>query len=100
MEYRESTRNILDLDVVRDDVSLEPGRQRLFELAVGIDQNVIVMNGQKYMRVHLAFRAENARLNGVSFVRLADIICNLPVQESNAIGTRYPQLRAGGKIKE
>ncbi|PYK10612.1 MAG: hypothetical protein DME65_09335 [Verrucomicrobia bacterium] len=52
------------------------------------------------MRICFAFRIENARFDCRGFVRLAQIICNLPVEKAKPVRADDTELGTLGKVQE
>ena len=62
MQDRQFFADILNLDIVGDDVPLQPGRQRLTLGCIRIEKETIRPGGNEDMPVEFAFRVQNAGL--------------------------------------
>src|SRR6476660_6970820 len=79
MKERGFVRDILNLNVVSNDVTLQPCAKRFAKLRFGVDQQTFPELNDKDVRIQLAFCIEHAGFHGDGFTRLAQIVCDLPV---------------------
>jgi hypothetical protein len=63
MKNRESISNVIDLNVVRDYVALDPRREGFLKFGISIDPKTIGRGGKENIRVKFALRIEHARFN-------------------------------------
>src|SRR6266487_3881547 len=100
MKNRESICDVIDLNIVRDYVALDPRGKCSSKVGISIDPKTIRCGGKENVRVKFALCIEHARFSSCGFGRLAHIIRNLSVQETDAIVPRDAKLCASGEIKK
>src|SRR5205814_4859764 len=100
MKNRESISDVINLNVVRDYVVLDPRGESFSKVGISIDPKTIGPGGKENIRVKFAFRIEHARFSSCGFGRLAHIIRNLSVQETDTVVSRDAKLCASGEIKK
>ena len=96
MEKGELVARVLDDNVIRDDVTLEPTRQLLTQGLIGIDPNVVRAGKQPNVGIEVSFGVKDAGLLSRLGTRLPNVIRGLPIQKTNAVDSRDTQLRPGG----
>src|SRR5437773_124100 len=100
MKNRESICDVIDLNIVRDYVALDPRGECFSKVRISIDPKTIRCGGKENIRGKFAFRIEHARFSSCGFGRLAHIIRNLSVQETDTVVSRDAKLCASGEIKK
>src|SRR5207249_8649987 len=100
MKNRESICDVIDLNIVRDYVALDPRGECFSKVGISIDPKTIGRGGKENIRVEFALRIEHARFSSCGFGRLAHIIRNLSVQETDTVVPRDAKLCASGEIKK
>src|SRR2546425_1534939 len=100
MKNRESISDVINLNVVRDYVALDPRGESFLKVGISIDPKTIGPGGKENIRVNFALRIEHARFSSCGFGRLARIIRNLSIQETDTIVSRDAKLCASGEIKK
>src|SRR5438874_4258822 len=100
MKNRESIRYVIDLNVVRDYVALDPRGESFLKVGISIDPKTIGRGGKENIRVKFALRIEHACFGSGGFGSLTRIIRNLSVQETDTVVSRDAKLCASGQIKK
>src|SRR5947207_9246339 len=100
MKNRESICDVIDLNVVRDYVALDPRGECFSKVGISIDPKTIRRGGKENIRGKFALRIEHARFSSYGFGRLAHIVRNLSVQETDPVVPRDAKLCASGEIKK
>ena len=100
VKEREFVRDILNLNVVGNDVTLQACAQRFAKLRLGIDQKSFAECGYENLRVQFAFRIEHAGFYRGRFARLAQIVCDLPVEKSESVSPSHAKLCARGEVEK
>src|SRR5437773_12045487 len=100
MKNRESICDVIDLNIVRDYVALDPRGECFSKVGISIDPKTIGRGGKENIRGKLALRIEHARFSSCGFGRLARTIRNLSVQATDTIVPRDAKLAAFGEIKK
>src|SRR5206468_12235309 len=100
MKNRESICDVIDLNIVRDYVALDPRGECFSKVGISIDPKTIRRGGKENIRVKFALRIEHARFSSYGFGRLAHIVRNLSVQETDTVVPRDAKLCASGEIKK
>jgi hypothetical protein len=100
MEEREFIRDILNLNVVGNYVTFQPCAQRFAKLWLRIDQKIVAERSDENVRVQFAFRIEHARFDRGGFAQLAQVVCDLPIDETESVSPSDAKLSARGEIKE
>src|SRR5262249_32168876 len=97
---REFLRDVFNLNIVRNNVPFQTCAQRFTKLRFGIDQETFPKCRDENVRVQFAFRVEHACFNRNRFVRLAQIVCDLPVEKSESISPGHAKLCAREEIEK
>src|SRR5215472_10949676 len=100
MKKRKWIGDVVNLHIVGDHVTLQPALELFSKIGRRIDPKGFCRCGNKNVRFCLAFRSENARLNGGRFTRLAEIICDLPIKKPKSVRAGNTKLCALGKVEE
>src|SRR6266568_2483195 len=100
MKNRESICDVIDLNIVRDYVALDPRGECFSKVGISIDPKTIRRGGKENIRGKFALRIEHARFSSYGFGRLAHIVRNLSVQETDPVVPRDAKLCASGEIKK
>ena len=100
VKEREFVRDILNLNVVGNDVTLQPCAKRFAKLRLRIDQKSFAECGYENLRVHFAFCIEHACFYRGRFVRLAQIVCNLPVDKTESVSPSHAKLSARREVEK
>src|SRR5262245_44015718 len=100
MKKRKWISDVVNLHIVGDHVTLQPALELFSNIGRRIDPKGFCRYGNKNVRFCLAFRSENACLNGGRFTRLAEIICDLPIKEPKSVRAGNTKLCALGKVEE
>src|SRR5216110_1329223 len=98
VKEREFVRDILNLNVVGNDVTLQACAKCFAKLWLGIDQKSFAECAYENLRVQFAFRTEHAGFHRDSFTRLTQIVGDLPVQKSQSVSPGHAKLCARGEI--
>jgi hypothetical protein len=100
VKEREFVRDILNLDVVGDDVTLQACTKHFAKLRLDIDQESFTECAYENVRVQFAFRIENAGFHRDGFAGLAQIVCDLPVEKSESVSPGDAKLCAHREIEK
>src|SRR5712692_8530497 len=100
MKDRESITDIFDLHVIGDDIALEARLERLAKLRSGVDQKAIRRGAKGNVGIHSAFCAQDAGLERGRFGRLASVVRNLSIQETEAIISTNAKFCVCGEIEK
>ena len=92
MEDREPAGDILDLDVVGYDVTLDSRREVFAHFRIGIEQERISLGGNENDRVQLPFRAQDRGLNRRISGCFPQIIGDLTVEKAKRVRSSNTQL--------
>src|SRR5436853_2143752 len=91
---RQSIGDVFNLDVIGDDIALEPGDECMSKVRIGIGQETILRGRKENMTVHPAYRAQNAGLDCGRFACLANVVRDLSVEKTQTVTSRDAKLCA------
>src|SRR6266404_152692 len=100
VKQRELIRDVLDFNVVRDHIAFQPRAEFLPKIWRRIHQKAFSECANENVRIHSAFCIKHTRLDGHCLAGLAQIVCDLPVEESKTIRPRDAKLRTRRKIEK
>src|SRR4051795_3511973 len=100
MEEREFIGDILNLNVVGNDVTFQPCAKHFAKLRLRIDEKRFTERGDENVRVQFAFRVEHACFYRSGFAQLAQVVCDLSVDETERVRSSHAKLGARGEIKK
>src|SRR5207244_10325290 len=99
MKNRESICDVIDLNIVRDYVALDPRGECFSKVGISIDPKTIRRGGKENIRGKFAVRIEHARFSSYGFGRLSHIVSNLSVYGRVTVDLRDAEFFASGEIK-
>src|SRR5215813_3062685 len=100
MEEREFIGDIVNLHVVGNYVTLQPGSERFSKRRIRVHKKRLSCYGNKYVCVDFSFGIQNARFDCTSLTRFAKIVRCLSIEESKPVRSRDTKFRASGKIEK
>ncbi|MEY2495449.1 MAG: hypothetical protein QOJ45_1941 [Verrucomicrobiota bacterium] len=87
MENRESIRDIFNLHVIRDDVTIQSRRELVTEFRISVQQKRIRIGGNKNVGAQFPFRVQDRSLDGGCLGRFPEVVGYLTVEEAKGIGS-------------
>ena len=94
MKQGELISDVLNLNIIRNHVALQPGAECFAKFLLGVHREALGQCANENVRVHLALRIEHARLDCDLLSRFAQIICDLPFEEPDPVRPSDLKLRA------
>src|SRR5262249_24628844 len=100
VKQRESIGDVLDFNVVRNHIAFQPFAEFFPEICRRIHQKAFSKCTNENVRVHFSFCIEHTRLDANCIAGLAQIVCDLPVEESKSIRPSDAKLCARREIEK
>src|SRR5664279_14220 len=100
MQNPKPVAHILDLHIVRDNVSLNPSWEFLPHFRIGIKHERSRFRGNENIRIHLSLGTQDGSLNGEIGSRFSQVVADLTVEEAKGVRSRNAELYALREVKK